>query len=124
MSEQLKNEHNADEVSNLVTKKWYTAQELLELELPNFPKSRYGIQKRFKRENRLSREVESNNGGGKSGISIEYLITDDKRKSINQLLVKREQKAIIQLAEKSVNDEVSALAKWQRDCAIARIKIG
>lgn len=75
------------------SKEWYSAAELSFLNLAIFPSSRFGIQKKFAKENRTSRVVDGQRGG-KSGATLEYLLTADEL-----VLVQQAQQAIALINE-------------------------
>lgn len=108
-------------------KEWYSAAELAVLRLPNWPSSRFGVQKRCEAEGRESREVLGRLGGGKGGVCVEY------RLSISELadlvLLENQRRADLlpapqpQTLPVAVTLNVAQLADWQRQCAEARLII-
>ena len=91
-------------MENILEKEWYSAAELSFLRLPIFPSTRQGIQKKFVKEERPSRAVDGKRGG-KSGTTIEYLLTSNELSVIQQTQISKQ-------VVLTSNAEIAEIDRW------------
>lgn len=112
-------------MENILEKEWYSAAELSFLRLPIFPSTRQGIQKKFVKEERPSRAVDGKRGG-KSGTTIEYLLTSNELSVIQQTQISKQvvltSNAEIAEIDSNLNvQKPTELMNWQREVAENRL---
>lgn len=100
-------------------KQWYSAAELADLKLPNFPSTRQGIQKKFVKELRECRIVDGR--GGKSGKISEYLLTQQELSLLQDYFTSKEVKSAVTSEITGFIQKAAELSNWQREIAENRL---